>query len=159
MRERRGKGPKLPPGLSFAPDGSLREAVPSARPAQVASVLQRALQERITRGLADPRLQGMVSVQEVSVSPDLLHARVSVSVLPSDRGPLSIAALRSAAGFLRSSLRDATTLRRVPELVFELRSSLPTIGLPTMRLGATEVEGDAVETDHAQTNMNGGTEP
>lgn len=149
MRERRGKGPKLPPGLSFAPDGSLRESVPSSRPAQVASVLQRALQERITRGLADPRLQGMVSVQDVSVSPDLLHARVSVSVLPSDRGPLSIAALRSAAGFLRSSLRDSTTLRRVPELAFELRASLPHLDLGS-GLTSDAVEGGAEDADHTE---------
>jgi len=120
MRERRGKGPQLPPGVSFAPDGSKRDIAPSSRPAQVASVLQRAIQERIVRGLADPRLQGMVSVQEVRMSPDLSSARIKISVLPTDRGPLSLAALRSAVGFFRSSLRESTSLRRIPQLIFEL---------------------------------------
>lgn len=118
--EPRFKGPRLPPGVSFSADGSMRDAIPSSRPAQVASVLQRALQERIVRGLSDPRMQGMVSIQEVLMSPDLLSARIKVSVLPADRGPLSVAALRSAVGFLRSSLRESTSLRRVPELKFEL---------------------------------------
>ncbi len=118
--EPRFKGPRLPPGVSFSADGSMRDELPSSRPAQVASVLQRALQERIVRGLSDPRMQGMVSIQEVLMSPDLLSARIKVSVLPADRGPLSVAALRSAVGFLRSSLRESTSLRRVPELKFEL---------------------------------------
>ena len=120
MRERRGKGPKLPSGVSFSSDGTARHEAPSSRPAQVASVLQRALQDRIVRGLSDPRLQGMVSIQEVRLSPDLLAARIKVSVLPADRGPLSLAALRSAIGFFRSSLRETTSLRRVPQLIFEL---------------------------------------
>ncbi len=120
MREPRGKGPRLPAGVSFGFDGSVRQTAPSSRPAQVASVLQRALQERIVRGLSDPRMQGMVSIQEVRMSADLLSARVLVSVLPSDRGPLTLAALRSAVGFFRSSLRDLTSLRRVPNLTFEL---------------------------------------
>jgi hypothetical protein len=84
-----------------------------------------------------------------------LHARVSVSVLPSDRGALSVAALRSAAGFLRSSLRDSTTLRRVPELAFELRSSLTHLGLDS---GAGHGVADAADgddsdqTDHSRGN-------
>ena len=119
MRERRGKGPRLPAGVSFSSDGTARHEAPSSRPAQVASVLQRALQDRIVRGLSDPRLQGMVSIQEVRMSPDLLSARVKVSVFPSDRGPLSLAALRSAVGFFRSALRETTSLRRVPQLIFE----------------------------------------
>lgn len=94
--------------------------VPSSRPAQVASVVQRAIQERIIRGLGDPRFQGMVSVQEVRMSPDLMSASVKVSVLPHDRARLTLAALRSAVGFFRSDLRDSTTLRRVPQLQFEL---------------------------------------
>lgn len=72
------------------------------------------------RGLSDPRLQGMVSILEVRMSPDLLKATVKVSVLPRDRGPLSLAALRSAVGFFRSSLRETTSLRRVPHISFEL---------------------------------------
>jgi ribosome-binding factor A len=96
------------------------EVVTSRRPAQVAAVLHRALQQRLARGLSDPRLQGLVSILDVHVTPDLSHARVRVSVLPADRGPLSLSALRSAAGHLRASVRDSVHLRRVPELSFEL---------------------------------------
>jgi ribosome-binding factor A len=81
------------PGLSADPSS---EVVTSRRPAQVAAVLHRALQQRLARGLSDPRLQGLVSILDVHVTPDLSHARVRVSVL------------------------DSVHLRRVPELSFEL---------------------------------------
>ncbi len=72
------------------------------------------------RGLSDPRLQGMVSVQEVRMSRDLANATVVVSVLPTDRARLSLSALRSAAGFFRAHLREATRLRVIPQVEFEL---------------------------------------
>jgi len=119
---RRGRGPVLPPGIHVPGLGGdpAAEVAISRRPAQVGAVLHRALQQRIARGLSDPRLQGLVSILEVRVTPDLSRARVRVSVLPADRGPLSLSALRSAAGHLRASVRDSVHLRRVPELSFEL---------------------------------------
>lgn len=118
---RRSRGPVVPPGIHVP---GLTDPAPEAaegrRPAQVSGVLHRALQARIARGLSDPRLQGLVSILDVQVTPDLSRARVLVSVLPADRGPLALSALRSAAGHLRASVRDSVHLRRVPELVFEL---------------------------------------
>lgn len=125
MRDRGRKGPKLPPGVSLggrfpgAPQSGAPEA-PSSRPAQVASVVQRAIQERIIRGLSDPRFQGMVSVQEVRMKSDLSIATVCVSVLPVERAKLTLSAMRSAAGFFRSHLRESTRLRSVPQIEFEL---------------------------------------
>ncbi|MBU3729442.1 MAG: ribosome-binding factor A [Phycisphaerales bacterium] len=119
---RRTRGPVLPPGIhvpGLGADPAAQVAV-ARRAAQVGAVLHRALQQRIARGLSDPRLQGLVSILEVHVTPDLSQARVRVSVLPADRGPLSLSALRSAAGHLRASVRDSVDLRRVPELSFEL---------------------------------------
>lgn len=118
----RSRGPVLPPGIHVPGLGGdpAADAASSRRPAQVAAVLHRALQQRIARGLSDPRLQGLVSILEVHVTPDLSQARVRVSVLPADRGPLSLSALRSAAGHLRAAVRDSVHLRRVPELSFEL---------------------------------------
>jgi ribosome-binding factor A len=121
-RGRRGGGPVLPPGVHVPGLGGdpSAEAATSRRPAQVAAVLHRALQQRLARGISDPRLQGLVSILEVRLTPDLSKARVMVSVLPADRGPLSLSALRSAAGHLRAAVRDSVHLRRVPELSFEL---------------------------------------
>ena len=126
MREHRRKGPKLPLGITLS-GVPTREEAPSTRHAQVASVVRRAVQERIVRGLADPRFQGMVSVQEVRMSADLMTATVTVSVMPTDRGGLTLAAMRSAAGFFRSHLRESTRLRSVPHLQFELQEGAPAV--------------------------------
>ncbi len=127
MREPRRKGPRLPDGVSLGfTMGGAEPATPSSRPAQVASLVQRAVQDRIVRGLSDPRFQGMVSVQEVRMSRDLGTATILVSVLPTDRGPLALSALKNAAGFFRSHLRETTRIRVLPTLVFELSKAAET---------------------------------
>jgi ribosome-binding factor A len=99
-------------------------AAPSDRPAQVAGEIRRALQEEFARGLNDPRVQGMVSITEVVLTPDLAEARVRVSVLPEDRASLTLSGLRAAAGFLRRRVMDETRIGRVPRIGFELDDRL-----------------------------------
>jgi len=65
-------------------------------------------------------VQGLVSVTEVELSPDLSNARVRVSVMPEDRSALTLSGLRAGAGFLRRRVMDETRLSRVPRLEFEL---------------------------------------
>ena len=96
----------------------------SIRPDRIGSLLARILQERIVRGFADPRIRGMVSVTAVEVSPDLRSALVRVSVLPASDGPRTLGGLRSVAGLLRRTVRDETSMRRVPDLDFRLDDSL-----------------------------------
>ena len=102
------------------------DAAPSASPrsAQVAGEVRRALQAEFARGLNDPRVQGMVSVTEVDLSPDGALARVSLSVLPADRAALTLSGVRAARGFLRRRVRDETRIPRVPRLEFELDDSI-----------------------------------
>jgi ribosome-binding factor A len=95
-----------------------------SRTAQVGSLLARTLQERLARGLHDPRYRGLVSILEVRVAPDLADATVHVSVLPAEAGPLSVEALRHAAGRLAADLLRATRLRRIPRLHFRLDDRL-----------------------------------
>ncbi len=90
---------------------------------QWASVIRRALQQRLSEGLADPRFQGLVSIVSVEVSPDEQRALVRVSVSPADRGPLAVSALRSAAAHLRHVVRDESALRHVPRLDFIIDQS------------------------------------
>ena len=99
-----------------------REA--SIRPDRIGSLLARIVQERIVRGFADPRIRGMISVTGVDVSPDLRSAIVRVSVLPESDGPRSLGGLRSVAGLLRRTIRDQTSMKRVPDLEFRLDDSL-----------------------------------
>ena len=99
-----------------------REA--SIRPDRIASLLAQIVQERILRGFADPRIRGMVSVTKVDVSTDLRSAMIQISVLPDLYGPRTISGLRSVTGMLRRTIRDQTSMRRVPDLQFRLDDSL-----------------------------------
>ena len=96
----------------------------SIRPDRIGSLLARILQERIVRGFADPRIRGLISVTAVEVAPDLRNAVVRVSVLPASDGPRTLGGLRSVAGLLRRTVRDETSMRRVPDLDFRLDDSL-----------------------------------
>ncbi len=110
--------------LSAALDGAERGGAPSSRNAQIASLILRVLQERLLRGMNDPRVQGMVSIVGVDLSPDATHARVRISVLPADRGRLTLSGLVSGTRHLEGVVRKATRLRRVPRLVFEIDDSM-----------------------------------
>jgi ribosome-binding factor A len=96
----------------------------SARIDQVESVLHRAVQDVITRGLNDPRVRGLISVTRVKVSPDLAHATVSVSVLPEEHAELSMHGLRHANHHIRAEVGKRVRMRRVPLLAFNLDKSL-----------------------------------
>lgn len=71
----------------------------------------------------DPRL-AEVNITSVEVTPDLLIARVSFTVMgDADESREALAALKHAAGFLRTQLAGQVRLRLAPELVFELDKS------------------------------------
>ncbi len=82
--------------------------------------IRRAVQAELARGLNDPRVQGMISITEVVVTPDLQEAKLMVSVMPEDRASLTLSGLRAAAGFLRRKVMEETRIHRVPKISFEL---------------------------------------
>jgi ribosome-binding factor A len=91
---------------------------------RVGEQIQRELAALIQGELKDPRL-GMISVSAVSVSRDLGHARVYVSVLGSDEQTTeSMRVLSHAAGYLRHKLGRSMHMRVIPELHFHLDRSL-----------------------------------
>jgi ribosome-binding factor A len=94
------------------------------RPDQVASLIRRAVQTVLGRGLHDPRVRGLVSVTGVRVDPDLSHAAVYVSVLPAERSALALKGLERAAARIQTQVGEAVQLRRVPRLTFHLDESL-----------------------------------
>lgn len=91
---------------------------------QVASLLKRAIQDVLSRGLSDPRVRGLISVTEVKVSPDLANASVGISVLPDEHATLSMRGIEHAASHIRSQVSRSVALRRVPRLSFHLDESL-----------------------------------
>jgi ribosome-binding factor A len=91
-----------------------KKSVPN-RSFRVADQIQRDLAELI-RDLKDPRV-GMVTINQVEVSPDYAHAKVFFSVLVGDAEESS-AALNEAAGFLRNGLFKRLSIHTVPTLHF-----------------------------------------
>ena len=94
------------------------------RRTQVASALQRAIGQVLSRGLADPRVAGLISVTRVDVGPDLRDARVFVSVLPQRHESRVIHGLQHAAGHVQSELQGVLAMRHVPKLLFSLDDTL-----------------------------------
>jgi len=74
--------------------------------------------------LADPRVAG-ATITAVKASPELDSARVFVTALGDDEEKEeAVAGLISAAPFIRRTLSRKLTLRRVPELRFEVDHQL-----------------------------------
>lgn len=72
----------------------------------------------LRREVRDPRV-GFVTVTDASVSPDLRHAQVFVSVLGTDEEQQeSLKAMNRAAGFVRAEFARRATLRYTPDIVF-----------------------------------------
>jgi len=95
--------------------------------------------------IKDPRVSPFVSITRVDVSRDLSYADVYVSNI-SDRANIGQCAqgLQSAAGFVRSRLREALHIRKIPALRFRADASIREGFEMVRKLGqlAGEAEGD-----------------
>jgi len=95
------------------------------RNARLNSLLKREISRLLERTVNDPRLCGLISVTDVSVSSDLEHAKVFVSILGSeaDKGEV-LKGFDAASGFLRKELASRLTLKCVPKLSFYCDDSI-----------------------------------
>lgn len=88
------------------------------RPERLAEGIREEVARIVASDLKDPRL-GFVTVTRVEVTHDLSHARVLVGVLGGEvEREKSLAALRSAAGFVRREIGRRLRIRIVPEIEF-----------------------------------------
>lgn len=90
---------------------------------RVAEQIKRHLSGLIQTEVSDPRL-GMVGISDVRVSRDYKNATVYITVLKEEEAEDSMAALQSAAGFLRRELSRSLNQRGTPNLVFELDTQI-----------------------------------
>lgn len=90
----------------------------SSRTRKIESQIKEIVGEHLA-GLADPRIEGLVTVTGVRVSPDLAHARVYYSLLAEGDEREAAEGLQSAAGRLQSAVGARTRLRRTPRISFE----------------------------------------
>lgn len=91
---------------------------------QVASTLKRATQEVLSRGLADPRAQGLITVTRVDVSADFANATLYCTVTPHEHEELSMHGLKSAANWVRRQVADKVRFRRMPQFRFKIDEQL-----------------------------------
>ncbi len=90
----------------------------SERTRKIESQLKEILGEEVS-GLSDPRIEGLVTITAVRVSPDLSHATVFYSLLAGSDGDEAREGLQSAAGRLQGAVGSQMRLKRTPRLQFE----------------------------------------
>ena len=89
----------------------------SRRTERVNQLIRERLSEIVLRDITDPRVQGLVTITDVEVSPDLSNARVFVSAMGTDEErTATLEGLKSATKFLQNGL-DRLALKRTPVLV------------------------------------------
>lgn len=97
------------------------------RAARLNEQFKREISDILRRETRDPRI-GMPTVTGVDATPDLWSARVYVRPGPERDGEEAdtelLAGLEAANPFIRRELGERLTLRRVPELRFELDKTL-----------------------------------
>lgn len=73
----------------------------------------------------DPRISPMTSVMDVEVAPDLKTCKVWISVMGNDEDRERTAeGLKSAAGYVRSTLAKELNMRYTPEIRFIMDDSI-----------------------------------
>jgi ribosome-binding factor A len=92
----------------------------SRRVSRVSALIKREISQMLLNEIKDDRVgAGMVSITDVSVSGDLQHAKVFVSIYGTEEAKAeTMEGLKSSANFVRRELGARMRLRRTPEVVF-----------------------------------------
>lgn len=113
---------------------------------KIADAIQRDLSELIRLEMRDPRVS-MVTLTDVELTRDNAHAKVFFTSMGTEAQVESCQhGLQSAAGFLRSQLANRLTIRTVPQLHFEIDTSIER-GVRLSRLIDDAVADDAKHPD------------
>jgi len=117
----------------------------SRRQHKIARVIRESVSQTILTGLSDPRINGLISVTEVEVSPDMKNATVYLSILtPENRGQDTIfEAVCHAIGHIQHQLGSELTGKCCPKLQFKQDQKVKKT-LETLRL-IEEVEHEYTE--------------
>lgn len=85
---------------------------------RISEEVRREVDRIIREELNDPRIAGTFSVTRAEVTRDLRFAKIYVSNLEDDKRAPMLAALKSAAGFIRKELGRNILIRALPEMIF-----------------------------------------
>ncbi len=89
------------------------------RPQRAESLIQQELSKIILKEIDFP-VGALVTVSWVSVSPDMMNAKVGVSILPKKMEENSMAILKKMQGFLQHVLNNKMNIRPMPRIDFEI---------------------------------------
>ena len=105
----------------------------------------------LLRGIKDPRVnQGLISITYVDTSGDLSLAKIYLSVYDLKSKSDFFKGLKSASGYLRSSLGRALSLRHTPQLQFELDKSLERGAMINSILNELDIQPDESPVENAE---------
>jgi len=97
----------------------------SRRTERLNKLIKQEVSELLEREVDDPRLNNLISITEVSISPDLKHAKVFVSILGNEANRIDmLAGFNTASGFLRKRLASRLRLKCTPQLSFHYDDSI-----------------------------------
>ena len=98
----------------------------SRRSERTSKLIQREISGLLEREVNDPRLSKLISVTEVTLSPDLKYAKIFVSTLSSEINNKEemLAGFNNASGFLRKELASHLKLKYTPQLSFHYDDSI-----------------------------------
>ncbi|UNC91838.1 30S ribosome-binding factor RbfA [Candidatus Contubernalis alkaliaceticus] len=96
-----------------------------ARANRVAEQIKKEVSQILQSEIKDPRITGFLSVTDVEVTRDLGAAKIFVSIYGTEsEKQLTLRALDSAQGFIRTEVGKRIQLRHVPEVSFRLDQSI-----------------------------------
>ena len=91
----------------------------SIRQNKVSSQIQRIVATVLQRDIADPRVDGLISVTRVEITRDLREAKVYLSILAAKRPAATVVeGIKSAGRHIQAEVADKLPLRYAPRLTF-----------------------------------------
>jgi len=95
------------------------------RSERISKLIRQEISGLLKREVNDPRLSELISVTEVSLSPDLKYAKIFVSILGDETNKRDmLAGFNAASGFLRRELTSRLKMRYIPQLSFHYDDSI-----------------------------------
>lgn len=92
---------------------------------RISEEIKKVVSQLLVNGLKDPRINTMTSVTKVEVTNDLRYANIYISVLGDEKSKDdTLRGLKSAKGFIRSTIGKEVDLRYAPEPIFKLDESI-----------------------------------
>ena len=92
---------------------------------RISEEIKKVISQLLVNGIKDPRINTMTSVTNVEVTNDLRYVNIYISVLGDDKSKTeTLEGLRSAKGFIRSTIGKELGLRYAPEPIFKIDESI-----------------------------------